>query len=89
MSRGIGTSLLGDVVLRVSGQTLAIESDWGGGEIACIGGSDVQVRVTAKSFCQMIRSRKQGELKGTMSLIFRPGLKEVAIDRVGVRAKFV
>jgi hypothetical protein len=89
LQRAIPKNLLGDVVLSVHVQTLTINSDWGGGEIACTGGSDTEARLTATAFCKLITSRfRETRPHGVMSIVFRPSLKEVAIDRIGVRAKF-
>jgi hypothetical protein len=90
LQRGIGKQLLGDVILSVSGEMLTIDSDWGGGEIACTGAKEVKALLSAKSFCQLIKSRwREKNPSGTMLIVFRPELNEVAIDRVGVRAKFL
>jgi hypothetical protein len=90
LQRGIGKSLLGDVVLSVRSQTLTINSDWGGGELACSGGSDIEARLTAKAFCRLITTRcSENQPHGTMGIFFRAAMKEVAIDRIGVRARFI
>lgn len=87
--RGIGKDLLGSVIFRVRGQKLTIESKWGGGEIPCNKPANAFAVLSGKSFCRLITSRYQERKpSGKMAVVFRPKLRELAIDRLGVRARF-
>lgn len=89
LQRGVGKAQLGTVSLSVSDGHLVIESEWGGGRIPCAGAGKISAQVTAKAFCTLITSRyREKEPQGTMEIVFRPALKEIAIDRAGVKAKF-
>jgi hypothetical protein len=89
LQRGIGKELLGHVTLAVSAGTLTVSSDWGGSQIPCVGKGDVQAQITAKAFCSLVTTRyREKAPSGMMELIFRPGLREVAIDAAGIKAKF-
>jgi hypothetical protein len=89
LQRGIGRALLGDVVLDARDGRLRIESEWGGGEIECAVAEPVRATVSAKAFCGLITTRcREKQPAGAMELVFRPTLREVAIDRVGFKARF-
>src|SRR5690606_5612276 len=82
LQRGFGKASMGKVTLRVEESALTIESDCGGGQIPCIGDGSVSATLSAKAFCSLITTRfREKEPSGPMRLVFRPLLKEVAIDR--------
>lgn len=89
LQRGLGKGKLGTVSLAAQDGTLTIDSAWGGGRIPCTPGLTVAATVSAKAFCSLITTRyREKEPAGNMKIEFRPGLKEVGIDRIGVKAKF-
>lgn len=89
LQRAIGRSLLGSVTLRVADGKLQVCSTWGGTAMACIGEGQSAAELTAKSFCALITSRyRESDPRGPMTIVFRPALREVAIDSIGVKAKF-
>jgi hypothetical protein len=89
LQRAIGRSLLGTVTLRVADGKLRICSAWGGAAMACIGEGHSAAELTARSFCALITSRyRESDPRGPMIIVFRPALGEVAIDSIGVKAKF-
>jgi len=89
LQRGIGKSLLAEVTLAVENNVLTVSSDWGGTQIPCEGTGTISARVRAKAFCSLITSRfREKAPTGRMKLVFRPELKEVAIDTAGVKARF-
>lgn len=89
LQRAIGKSLLGDVTLEVKDGILTITSSWGGSQIRCTGTGEVTATLKAKAFCTLITSRfREKAPTGPMRLTFRPGLKEVAVEAAGVKAKF-
>ena len=85
---GVGSSLLGEVTFTVKDRTLRIESFWGGGEIPCTGWGGISAKVRARAFCSLIKTRRDKTVSGTMEIVFRPTLKEFAIERRGIKAKF-
>lgn len=88
LHRGIGSSLFGKVRFTVRDGTLLVESDWVGGEIPCTGKGTISAEATAKAFCALITTRREKEPSGIMELVFRPALKEIAIDRRGIKARY-
>lgn len=90
LQRGIGKGMLGLVNLSIEDGHLLIDSDWGGGRIACRGHGSVSVQLRAKAFCSLITTRfREKSPTGEMEIVFTRGLKEVSIDRAGVKAKFL
>ena len=89
LQRGIGKSLLGHVMLKVRDGILTISSGWGGSQMPCAGSGEVSVTITARAFCSLVASHFREKVpSGRMKLVFRPKLREVAIDAAGVKAKF-
>ena len=89
LQRGIGKGKLGTVTLSVEDGFLTISSDWGGGKLPCTVGSTISATLSAKSFCALITTRsREKQPAGTMKVTFRPSVKEVGIDRTGVKARF-
>lgn len=89
LQRAIGKSLLDDVVLQIGDGILTISTRWGGGEIPCKGEGSVTVTLKAKAYCTLVTSRfREKAPSGPMKIIFRPTLKEVAVDGAGVKARF-
>src|SRR5262249_1278880 len=90
LQRGFGKRLLGAVTIEVRNAKVTIDSKRGGANRPCMGNGEVCVEVTAKAFCGLITPRfRQKNPSGTMVLSFRPLMKEIATDDVGVRAKFL
>ena len=90
LQRGFGKTLLGVVNVQVNDSTLTIDSKWGGSEIPCTGSGEVLVELTANAFSKLITPRfRERAPSGIMTLLFRPSLKEIATDDVGVRAKIL
>src|SRR5216684_5437160 len=84
LQRGIGKSLLGKVSVEVSNGVLIISSDWGGSAMPCVGHGNAAVEVTAKAFCSIITTRHREKAPcGRMEIVFRPSLREIAIDEAG------
>jgi len=89
LQRAIGKSLLDDVTLCVRDGSLTVTSRWGGGAIPCTGEGHVTVTLKAKAYCTLITSRyREKALTAMMKIIFRPALKEVAVEGAGVKDKF-
>ena len=89
LQRAIGKALLDGVTLEVNNQVLSVTSRWGGSQIPCIGTGEITATLTAKAFCALVTSRfREKAPTGPMKLTFRPTLKEVAVDSVGVKARF-
>jgi hypothetical protein len=89
LQRAIGKSNLGEVTLQVSQGMLTIDSRWGGGQIACKGAGEITAALSASAFCSLITSRfREKAPSGPMRIVFRPGLKEVALEGAGVKCKF-
>jgi hypothetical protein len=75
--------------MEVTNGALIISSQWGELEMPCVGDGEVAVEITAKSFCSLITTRyREKAPSGRMELVFRPALREMAIDRTGVKATF-
>lgn len=90
LQRGICKGKLGTVTLSSEKGFLTISSNWGGGRLPCTGGGMIAATVSAKSFCSLITTRcREKQPAGTMEITFRPTLKEIGIDRIGVKAKFL
>lgn len=89
LQRGLGKGKLGAVRLSVQDGVLTVDSAWGGGRIPCTPGHTVAATVSAKAFCALITTRyREKQPAGSMKIEFRPGLKEVGIDLIGVKAQF-
>ncbi len=89
LQRGFGKDLLGIVEVAIRDETLTISSQWGGGRMHCKGTGKVSVEIRAKAFCSLITTRyREATPSGSMKLIFRRQMREVAIDRAGAKAKF-
>lgn len=89
LQRALGKSNLGEVTLEISQGKLTIDSRWGGGQIACTGNGEIAASLSATAFCSLITSRfREKAPSGPMKLLFRPELKEVAVDGAGVKCKF-
>jgi len=89
LQRGFGRDLLGEVLLEVSAGQLRIASQFGGSVIACEGDGSVSARITAKHFCTLVTTRcREKQPAGKMEIVFDPTLREISIDRAGVKARF-
>ncbi len=85
LQRGLGKGKLGCVTLSAKDGVLTIESDWGGSRIPCTKGP----AVSATAFCALITTRyREKQPSGVMTIVFRPKLKEIGIDLIGVKAHF-
>ena len=90
LQRSFEKSRLGKVTLRLSGGVLWIESQRGGGSIACSGNARLIAELSATAFSKLITTRyREKAPRGEMAIKFDPGLGEVSIDRAGVKAKFL
>ena len=90
LQRGFGRRLLRKVTIEVRDGKLVINSVWGGSTMTCVGNGEVRVEVTGKAFCALITPRfREKKPSGTMVLLFRPSMKEIATDDAGVRGKFL
>ena len=90
LQRSFDKSRLGKVTLRLSGGVLWIESECGGGSIACSGNAKIIAELSATAFCRLITTRyREKSPRGEMTIRFNPSLGEISIDRAGVKANFL
>lgn len=89
LQRGFGKRAIGEVTFSVQNKILSIGSHCGGGQMACEGEGEISARVKGSAFCTLITSRfREKAPVGPMKLVFRPGIKEVAIAGAGVKARY-
>ncbi len=90
LQRGVGKTLLGTIQIEARETSLTISSVWGGSQMACEGVGEIRAEVTAKAFCSLITTRyRETAPSGSMKIVFRPNMREISIDRAGVKARFV
>ena len=82
--------LLGEITISPAGGSLTIESEWGGCHLQVKSTGKVSARLSATAFSKLTAS--YGHVpnpQGEMPVVFRPGLKEPALDRTGINARAV
>ncbi|MFZ4777781.1 MAG: hypothetical protein ACOYM3_20625 [Terrimicrobiaceae bacterium] len=89
LQRGFGKRAIGEVTLAVRNKVLSIDCDSGGGQMASEGEGEISAWLKASAFCTLITSRfREKAPVGPMKLVFRPGIREVAIAGAGVKARY-
>jgi hypothetical protein len=88
LKRNYRASDIGEVVMTLRDGKLKIESSRSGCVLLCNETPPLVARVFGGNFCRLASLVKDAKASGPLVVVFRPTLGEVALPKIGTKARF-